>query len=157
MIFKTVNATIEKKAYNVYIKNIDLAMGHWWGEKEIVNFFDEIETLLHNEDDFQKNFTMLVCDLVKYNRRIEDLKFFDVPEENRVVVCAFTKVKKFKEFDTFSREMSGFFKHQKKTFSIVEIIFEEWEEIKKGEKKFPENWKPNEYMQSKFDKLKDFI
>ena len=156
MIFKTVNSKIKKTAYDIDIKNIDLANGHWGSEKKIAAYLDIVENFLYEKDSFDRNMVLHALKLMKENRRIKDLAFYTIPEENKLILLATTEVNKFKEFDTFSREMTIAFKKDKFTFSIVELLYKEADEIKAGTKKLPENWRLEERMTDRINKLKHY-
>jgi hypothetical protein len=156
MIFKTVNAKLEKTAYDIEIKNIDLASGHWGSEKKIFDYLDGVEVFTYDKDTLNKNIVLHALMLLKENVRIKDLKFYRVPDENKIILLASTSVAKFKEFETFSREMTISFKKDKFAFSIVEILPEETEQIKKGEKKIPESWVLDETLTARFNKLRHY-
>jgi hypothetical protein len=156
MIFKTVNAKIEKHAYDIVIKNIDLASHHWGNEKRIYEYLDTIETLLLEKETFNRKIVLHAIKLKKDNHRILDVKFYRIPEENRLILLATTAVPKFKEFDTFSREMGIYFKREPFAFSIIELLDKEAEEIKKGEKAIPTNWQLDEQLTDRFNKLKEY-
>lgn len=157
MIFKTVNATINKTAYDIDIKNIDLSSGHWGSEKQIAAYLDPIETFLYNKETFDKNLMLHTAKIVKENRRISSIAFYRIPEENKLIMLATTEVARFKDFGTFSREMTINFKKEKFVFSIVELLYKEAEEVKAGTKKLPETWQLDEALTSRFTKLKDYI
>lgn len=154
MIFRTVNTKIEKPAYDINIKNIDLASGHWGSEKKMIDYLDSIEGLIYDKDSLNKNLVLHALELMKSNVRIKDMKFYRIPEENRVVLLAVSHVGKMKEFEMFTREMSIDFKRQRFAFSIIEILLEENELIKKGEKTIPANWQLDEQLTDRFAKLK---
>lgn len=156
MIFKTVNATIEKGSYDIIIKNIDLASHHWGNEKRIAEYLDVVENLLFDKDTFNRQIVLHAIKLAKANHRVMDVKFYRIPEENRLILLATTAVPKFKEFDTFSREMTINFKKEKFAFSIIELLDKEAEEIKKGEKAVPANWQFDEQLTDRFNKLKEY-
>lgn len=157
MIFKTVNSTLEKTAYNIDIKNIDLAPEHWGSEKQIFSFLDEIENFMYNKETFDKNLILHSIKLLKNNIRVEDAKFYRIPEENKLILAVFTAVSNFKNFDSFSREMSISFKREKFSFSIIEIIKEETKKIKTGELIIPETWKLDEKLTDRMIKLKEYV
>lgn len=156
MIFRTINHKIEKKSYDIELKNIDMASGHWGNEKTMTSYLDEIESFAYDKETFDKNLVIHALKLLKHNVRIEDVKFYRIPEENKIILCAVTDVPKFKEFDTFTREMSILLKREKLSFSIVEVLHDENELIKKGEKIIPENWKFDEKLTARFEKLKHY-
>jgi hypothetical protein len=156
MIFKTVNSKLEKSMYDIEIKNIDLALGHWGSEKKIQDFLDIVENYTYDKETLNKNIVLHSLSLLRDNIRIKEMKFYRIPEENKIVLLAVTHVAKMKDFPMFSREMSITFKKEKFAFSIVEILDEEFELIKKGEKTIPENWKYDELLTERFDKLKTY-
>ena len=156
MIFKTVNAKLEKTSYDIEIKNIDLAPGHWGSEKKIYDNLDNIENYTYDKGSMDKNLVLHALKLLKMNLRVKDMKFYRIPEENKIILLAVTMVPKFKEFEPFSREMAITFKKEKFAFAIVEILMEEYELIKKGEKTIPANWKVDEALTDRFNKLKEY-
>lgn len=156
MIFKTINAKLEKSSYNAEIKNIDLASGHWGSEKKVFEYLDEIETFSYDKSSFDKKLVLHALKLLKENPRISDMKFYRVPEENRIILLCSTKVTKFKDVDIFQREMAIALKRDKLSFSIIEILPEESEQLKKGEKTIPESWKLDEQMTDRLNKLKHY-
>jgi hypothetical protein len=156
MIFKTVNAKIEKTAYDIDIKNIDLATGHWGSEKKIVDFLDTVENFTYDKETLNKNLILHALKFMKGNLRVKDVKFYRIPEENKIVLLAITNVPKFKEFETLSREMTISFKKDRFAFSIVELLSEELEEIKEGKKALPESWKADDQLTDRFNKLKHY-
>ena len=156
MIFKTVNSKLEKTSYDIEIKNIDLATGHWGSEKRMQEFLDIVENFTYDKETLDKNIVLHALKLLKANIRIKDVKFYRIPEENKIILMAVTHVGKFKDFPTFSREMSITFKKDKFAFSIVEVLDEEFELVKKGEKTIPENWKFDEHLTDRINKLKHY-
>lgn len=156
MIFKTVNSKLEKASYDIEIKNIDLANGHWGSEKKIQEFLDQIEVFSYDKEKLDKNLVLHALRLIKGNIRIKELKFYRIPEENKIILMAVTNVPKFKDFSAFSREMSITFKKDKFAFSIVEVLSEEFDLIKKGEQAMPENWKIDEHLTDRINKLKHY-
>jgi|SRR5271170_4704653 len=157
MIFKTVNANLDKASYNAEIKNIDLAPGHWGNEKKMFDYLDSVETFSYDKESFNKNIVLHALKLMKDNVRVKDVVFYRIPEENKLILMAVTDVAKFKDFDLFSREMSITFKREKFVFSIIEILDDENALIKKGEKKIPENWVLDEILTNRFSKLKYYV
>lgn len=155
-IFKTVNHKIEKSSYDIDIKNIDLASGHWGSADKMASFLDVVENFTYDKDNMSKNIVLHALKLVDSNPRINTVMFYRIPDENKIILVAITDVGKFKDFDTFSREMSITFKKDKFAFSIVEVLNEEYKDIKTGEKSFPETWKLDEQMTSRFNKLKHY-
>lgn len=156
MIFKTLNSKIEKSSYEINIKNIDLALEHWGSESKIVGFLDTIENFIFDKDTFNKNIILHSLKLLKNNIRIKDILFYKIPEENKIILLAITEVKKMKNFELFSREMTISFKKEKFIFSIVEILDEEYDLIKKGEKSIPGTWKIEEQLTNRFAKLRHY-
>lgn len=154
MIFKTVNTKIEKTTYDIEIKNIDLASGHWGSEKKVAEFLDTVENFTYDKESLDKNIVLHALKLMKANPRVKDMAFYRIPAENKIILLAITHVPKFKEFDTFSREMSITFKRDKFAFSVVEVLDQENELIKKGEKKIPETWVLDEPLTNRYNKLK---
>ena len=156
MIFKTVNQTINKTAYDINIKNIDLAAYHWGSERHIADYLDQIENMLPDKDNFNKNIVLHAIKLLKENHRVLDMKFYRVPDENKLILLTTTDVGKFKDPETFTREMSITFKHDKFSFSVIEILKKEGEEIKAGTKAIPANWVLDEALTSRWAKLKEY-
>lgn len=156
MIFKTVNAKIEKRAYDIELKNIDLASGHWGSEKKMADYLDTIENFTYDKEAMNKNLVLHALKLMKENYRIKDMKFYRIPEENKIILLAVTNVGKFKDFEMFSREMSITFKGEKFAFAIVELLVQEYELITKGEKTIPETWKLDDQLTDRFNKLKHY-
>jgi ubiquinone/menaquinone biosynthesis C-methylase UbiE len=156
MIFKTINAKIEKGSYDIVIKNIDLASHHWGNEKKIAEYLDMVENLLFEKDTFDRKIVLHAIRLMKENHRVLDVKFYRIPEENKLILLATTAVHAFKPFDTFSREMSITFKKEKFSFAIIELLEKEAEEIKKGDKVIPDSWQFEERLTDRFNKLKDY-
>jgi len=156
MIFKTINSRIEKSSYDAEIKNIDLAPQHWGSEKKIFNYLDTVENFTYDKETLNKNLVLHALHLLKDNLRIKDMKFYRIPEENRVILFVVSNIGKFKEFEMFSREMSINFKKDKFAFSIIEVLKEENELIKKGEKTIPANWVLDETLTDRFNKLKEY-
>jgi hypothetical protein len=156
MIFRTVNDTLEKSSYKIELKNIDLASGHWGSEKEMFSYFDEIENFLYDKDTFNKKLVLHALALIKANHRIKDVKFYRIPEENKLILFAMTEVGKFASPELFTREMTISFKKEKFVFSIVEVIKKEFEQIKSGEKTMPANWILDEKLTDKIKLLKEY-
>jgi len=156
MIFKTVNTKLEKTSYEIDIKNIDLASHHWGSEKRIFEYLDQVENFLFEKDTFNKKIVLHAIKLMKDNHRILDIKFYRIPEENRLILLATTAVHAFKPFETFSREMSITFKKEKFAFAIIELLEKEAEDIKNGEKAIPANWQLDEQLTDRFNKLKEY-
>lgn len=156
MIFKTVNSKLEKTAYTTEIKNINLATYHWGSEKNIQSYLDEVENFLYNKETFNKNIILHAIKLMKGNHRVLDAKFYRIPEENKLILLTTTAVQKFKEVETFAREMNIQFKREKFSFAIVELLEKEAEEIKAGTKTIPANWVLDEPLTSRLDKMKHY-
>jgi hypothetical protein len=156
MIFKTVNSTINKTAYDINIKNIDLASHHWGSERHIAAYLDEVETLWLNKETFNKAIVLHAIGLMKANHRVQDVKFYRIPEENKLILLATSAVGKMKDFETFSREMGITLKKEKFAFSVIEILEKEAEEIKAGTKTVPANWVFEEKLTDKVNKLKSY-
>lgn len=156
MIFKTVNLNIEKAAYDINIKNIDLAQGHWHSEGRMVDFLDGLEVLVYEKDTIDKKLVLNALQLKKDNLRIKDMKFYRIPEEHRIVLFVVSNIAKFKEPEIFTREMSITLKRHKFAFSIIEVLVEENELIKKGEKTIPANWVLDETLTARWQKLKEY-
>jgi len=156
MIFKTVNTKIEKSTYDIEIKNIDLAPQHWGSEKAIVNYLDTVENFTYDKETLNKNLVLHALHLLSDNVRIKDMKFYRIPEENRVILFVVSNIGNFKDFEMFSREMSINFKKDKFAFSIIEILMKENELIKKGEKTIPANWVLDEQLTDRMNKLKEY-
>src|SRR5580698_5516867 len=104
MIFKTVNSSINKTTYEINIKNIDLAAHHWGSEKHIAAYLDEVETLYLNKETFDKKIVLHAISLMKANHRVLDVKFYRIPEENKLILLTTSAVGKMKDFEMFSRE-----------------------------------------------------
>jgi hypothetical protein len=154
-IFRSVNNKIEKPAYDISIKNINISGEHWGSEKMIISFLEEIEGMLYNKEDFQKN--MVLHTLYLYNNpRTKNLVFYTIPEENKVILLSTNEIRAFKEDEFLSREISIVFKKQKFAFSIIEIIEKEEKEITEGKKTIPTNWVFDEYMNARINKLKHY-
>lgn len=152
-VFKTLNSTIEKSAYTIKIANIDASAYHWGSEKQIACYLDEVENFLYDKENFDKNMILHAIELVKSNTRIQDLKFYSIPENNEMLLLATTNVRKFKETDPFSRKISIEFKKHKFVFSIIEVLEEE-----KKQKDFaiPSNWKLEEKLQRRFSLMNNY-
>jgi hypothetical protein len=148
-LFKPLNSTLEKSNYTLTIKNQNISNDHWGSEKNIISFFDEIDGLLYEKDTFDKKIVRHATDLAKHNMRWQEMQFYRIPEENKLVVLAVAEIKKFEDSETFSREININFKRHRFSFSIVEIYPEDWKEIQAGTKKIPENWKLDEAMSKK--------
>ena len=156
MIFKTVNSSINKTTYEINIKNIDLAAHHWGSEKHIAAYLDEVETLYFNKETFDKKIVLHAISLMKANHRVLDVKFYRIPEENKLILLTTSAVGKMKDFEMFSREMGITLKREKFAFSIVEILEKEAEEIKAGTKTVPANWVFEEKLTDRLNKLKAY-
>lgn len=155
MLFKTLNFKIEKNAYDIEVKNIDAAMGHWGNEKRIENYLDNIEEFIYNKEMLDKNLVLHAIRLFKENRRLKDAKFYR--DGDKVILLAITEVHKFKEFDAFSREMTISFKRDKFAFSIIELLESEEKDVKEGIITIPESWKLDEQLTNRLTKLRDFL
>lgn len=157
MIFRTIqNFKIEKSGYDIFINNMDVAAYHWGSEKTIAKFLEEIETLSFEKEKFEKNL-LKHCLSVMYNERVEDVKFYRIADENKVILLASTKVKKFKDFPLFSREISMKLKKTNFSFSIIELPEEDVRKIKEENVQLPENWQFDEKLTEKFNMFKSFI
>lgn len=152
MIFKTLNNKIEKSSSIITFANIDLSSGHWGSEKEMLNFLDNIETLSYNKDSLNKNLVLQALKLKKANHRIEEMKFYRIPEENKIILLVVSDIGKMHNFEVFSREMNISLKRDKFSFSIVEVLKEEFKDIQ-----IPEKWKLDEPLTDRFAKLKDYV
>jgi hypothetical protein len=155
-VFHTANEKIEKPSYDIEIKNIDLSSGHWGSEKEIVSWLDEIENFLYNKDTLNKQIILHTLKLLKNNIRIKNIEFYRIPEENKLILLTMTEVKKMKNPEIFTREMSIVFKKEKFAVSIIEIIKADFDLIKKGDKTIPINWILDEKLTSKIKLLKEY-
>lgn len=156
-LFKTINTTINKPSYDISIKNIDASNIHWGSEKSIISALDEIENLYIDKENFNKKIVLFALDMKKYNQRIEDIKFYRIPEQNKLIILAITNVKKFKDVVPFKREMNITLKKQGNfSFSIIELLEDENKALKKEEKGVPENWQLDEALTARFNKLKGY-
>lgn len=156
MIFKTINNTISKSAYDINIKNIDLASEHWGSEKKMTDYLDTVENFTYEKETLNKNLVLHALKLYKDNIRIKDIKIYRIEEENKMILLVSSEIGKMKDFETFSREMSITFKKDKFAFSIIEILPHDVEQIKKGEKTIPANWKFDERLTGKLNVLKNY-
>jgi len=154
VIFKTVNHKVEKPSYNINIANIDMAGGHWNSEKYICDFFDAIENFLYEPESLDRNLILHSLKLLKDNKRIDDMKFYRLPAENKLILLVSTDTLKFKEVPVFEREMSISFKRDKFIFSIVELIGDDCKLLKDKEKSIPISWEFDEKLTGKLNKLK---
>jgi|ERR1019366_562709 hypothetical protein len=155
IIFKTADVKIEKPAYDITVKNVNISGEHWGSEKFIVSFLEEIEGMLYNKEDFQKNMVLHTLSLYN-NPRTTNLVFYTIPEENKTILLSTNQIKNFKDVDFLSREISIVFKKQKFAFSIIEILEKEEKEINEGKKAIPVNWIFDEYMNKRINKLKHY-
>lgn len=153
-VFKTLNATIEKPSYTIDIKNIDHSDNHWGPEKRIMEYFDSIDTFLYQPDKLNKNIITHVLKLLKSNPRIEDIKFYKIPEENKLILLVYSDVREFNKYEIFSKEISAKFKKDNFKFSIIEILKSDMEELKAGAKTIPEHWKLDEELTNRLNKYK---
>jgi hypothetical protein len=156
MIFKTVNAKVEKTSYDIVLKNIDLASGHWGSERDIITYLDEIENFLYVKEDFNKKIILHTLKMLKSNIRIKSAEFYRIPEENKLICYVISNVGKFKDFDLFSREMNISFKKEKFSFSIIEMVKEDDDKIKKEGIALPGGWQKDEYLTDRLNKLKEY-
>ena len=156
MIFKTVNSKIEKTSYDIELKNIDLSTGHWGSEKKMIDYLDAVESFTYDKETLDKNIVLHSLKILKDNVRVKDVKFYRIPEENKIILLAITNVGKFKEPELFTREMSISLKKDRFSFAIIELLKDEYEQIEKGEKAIPENWKLDEYLTGRINKLKHY-
>jgi acyl-CoA synthetase (AMP-forming)/AMP-acid ligase II len=156
-VFKTNNFNVEKTYYTLAAKNIEISSDHWGSEKYITAFFDEVENFLYHPDDFNKKIISHSLNLLKSNRRIKEAAFYRIPDKNQLILAVITEVRKLHDFETFSREITAFYKKNKFSFSIVEIVEEDDKLIKDGKQKIPSDWIFDEKMTDKLDTLKDYI
>jgi len=156
-VFKTVNVEIEKRAYTLKIQNIDLAGDHWGSEKDIVSYLDEVESFTYNKDTFDKSILKHVLALKKYTPRATAIKFFRIPEENKLLVLVSTKVPRFKKVELLSREMSISFSDSKITFAIIELLEEEEKEMKDKKMTLPANWVADDYLNDRFVLMSELL
>jgi hypothetical protein len=158
MIFKTVNSKIEKTAYDITIKNIDLSGGHWGSEKEIINYLDEIDSFSYDEATFTKNIILHALRLKKENFRIKNLEFYRIPEENKLIILATTMVARMKEVPPFEREFNIQLKRNSKLcFSIIELLEIDRKDLEKDGKGVPANWIVDEYLTTRYGRLKEYL
>jgi hypothetical protein len=156
-VFKTINLTIEKKAYILKIQNIDLAGDHWGSEKDIVSYLDDVEAFTFDKPNFDRAILKHVLALKKYTPRATAIKFFRIPEENKLIVLVYTKVPRFKKVDILSREMSISFSDSGITFAVVELLEEEEKEMKEKKIALPANWQPDEYLNDRFNMMQELL
>lgn len=155
IIFHSVNKKIEKPSYDIEIKNINISGEHWGSEKSIVSFLEEIEGMLYDKENFQKNMVLHTLSLYN-NPRTQNLVFYTIPEENKIILLSTNQMRAFKEDEFLSREISIVFKKQKFAFSIIEIVEKEEKEITEGKKIIPTAWVFDEYMNKRINKLKHY-
>lgn len=156
-VFTTANFEIEKKYYKLSVKNIEISSDHWKNEKFIIAFFDEIENLLYKPEEFDKKIISHSLNLLKSNRRIKEAAFYRIQDKNQLILAVITEVKKLHNFEIFSREITTTYKRGNFSFSIIEIVEEDDNLIKKSEKKIPETWVFDEKMTTKLNTLKELI
>jgi hypothetical protein len=149
-LFKPLNSTVEKSNYTITIKNQNISNEHWGSEANIVKYLDEIDTFLYDKETSDKRIVKHATELAKYNMRFQEMEFFRVPEENKLILFVVVDAKKFEDNDPFTREINISFKrHNKFSFSIVEIYPDDLKAIKEGTKTFPATWQKDEAMSNK--------
>jgi len=155
-IFRTINTSIEKPAYNITIANMDCSTDHWGNEKQIFDGLSSTELFFYDQENLNKNWVLLALKIIKANPRIKDLKFYRIKEENKLILLAISEVPKFKEVELFKREMLIDFKKIGSKFSIIEVLSKEIEDWQKEGKTVHENWVLDEYLTDRFNKLKGY-
>src|SRR5258708_18246012 len=112
MIFKTANSTIEKSSYTINIENFDYAFHHWGSEKDMISLLEEVNNSLY-EENFEQSAMKLALAIKKNNRRIEDIKFFRSPKEDKLIFLVISDIPNFKNFVLLSKEYSLYNKRNK--------------------------------------------
>src|SRR5271166_5860566 len=156
MIFKTISSKLEKPNYDISINNIDCAYGHWGDENKIIAHMSKVEDFIYDSDKLDENVLSHCLGLVKANRRIKNIRFFRIPDENKIICLALSEVHRFKKPEILSREMNITFKKKKFSFSIIELLEDEEKEMKKDGKAMPDSWQSDEKLNKRFDMLKNF-
>jgi hypothetical protein len=159
IVFKTLNSTIEKYAYNLSINNIAVSSDHWGSEKNIAGFFDEIENILNERDQnsFNKKILLHALELKKYSPRVIDMTFYRIPEQNKIIILSITDIKKFQDIEPFKREINMSFKFGGKfQLSVIEVLETEQKEMKEKNISVPSDWEYDDYLNDRFQKLKEY-
>jgi hypothetical protein len=156
-IYKTINAELNKSAYTIKISNIDASSNHWGMEKQIYDGLSSIEPYLYDKESFNKNMVLFALKAAKANNRIEDVKFYRIPDENKIILLAITDVRKMKDVELFKREMNITFKKDNFSFSIIELLKKELEDLQANNQSFPSNWQIDQYLTDRFLKLRDYV
>lgn len=155
MIFKPLNATVEKKAYTVRIQNMDVANGHWGTEKSIVSWLEEIDGLSYDRERFSRNLVKHSLDILNYNIRVDDMTFYSC--KNQIILLEVADRRSFIDVDFLSRKIEIELKNQNLTFSVVEILKPEQKELLEGKKILPKEWIIDNELNDLLGKLKNFI
>lgn len=155
-VFRCLNSKVEKPSFTIDIKNIDVCAGHWNSEKEIVEFLTEIENLSYEMETIDRNIVKMILDILLNFSKIEDVKFFRIPAENKLICFVVSDMRKFrKEEDLFAREFGIALKRNSNfAFSVVDMVKEDYKEVIKGTKIFPNNWELDEKMTNKLAKMR---
>lgn len=157
MIFKTINSKVEKPNYTINIQNIDASGDHWGSERDIIEYLTMFENALYEPDTLNDSILTHALTLARVNRRIKNLSFYRIPEENRIVFLARTDIFRFKEPEILSREMSISFNKHKFALSIIELLESEEKILNESKTSFPEKWKFDDTMNKRYGLMSTFL
>jgi hypothetical protein len=154
-VFRTLNTKIEKSAYDITIQNLDVSSNHWGNEKDIIPFLEEIELLSYDRETFNKKLIRHCLGILEYNLRTEDMFFYK--NGRNIVLLTIVDRRSFGDVEFLSRKLEINLKKQGFSFSMIELLKPEYEEVKKGTKALPETWILDEDLNKYLSKMKNFV
>lgn len=154
-IFQSISSEIDKPDYKIKIANFEVSNDHFGSEHQIYQLMGKIEEYLYSSFNVEDDILLFALELAKTNRRIVDGGFYR--DGKKLIFLITTKNTNFKNPKIGTREINIAFKKKALSFSIIEIVEEEAEEVKGGKKKLPSKWKFEEKLTTRYNKFKHFI
>ena len=148
-IFHTLNKEVEKPDFTLKIKNIEVSRDHWGSEREILNFCQKIENVVHlnaGEALGRNELFSLYIDLFKANPRMQAVRFFG----NKDILVS--DIRTFEPENYLKRGIEMYFPKYDLKWELFEITSKEVEE-----KVFPEDWKEDDVLTKQFDRYKQLF
>jgi len=154
-IFKPLNSKIEKSSYDITLQNLHVANDHWGNEKNIVPFLEEIEILSYDRENFDRALVKHCVSILDYNLRTQDMMFYR--QGRNIILLTISDRRSFSEDEFLSRKLEINLKKQGFSFSVIELLKPEYEEVKAGTKALPEAWVLDEDLNRRLSRMKNFV
>lgn len=157
MIYRTLDSTTDRPSYTVVIRNIDASAQHWGSEKSIIGFFDEAENLFYDRDRFDDGIVQLGLSIAGQMPRVRELTFYTDETVTGVTMFVTTQVRKMKQPEHFTREISATYKRHGYQLRIIEMTeTEEKERVDAGLPPVPTTWTPHVAYNERFANMRAF-